>query len=357
MAWWDESPAATEIEISVFGRGVGECVVVHVGGGQWVVIDSYELQLNRRSCTPVALQYLSRFPDFRPESNVSSVVLTHLHSDHFVGIDTLAARCVAARLYLPGVSHLGDRAEQALLAIAKSERSGERLVGIEKVVHAWRRVKARHPPGNLALPAHGPGTLIVVGAGAACSITAISPLGGLFEHVLDDDHLAPTQHVQLTGTNANLTSIVLWLQAGAHGALLSADMDDSKLWGWGALLTDREGQKSPAGIGFVKVPHHGSVNPEFLSVMDAWSESPIAVVTTNGRRLPDPDHWSEIVTRSNVALVLGNSTPRLAYTGARVASTSDCSITRVDVAAGADTWRTVAFKDFFNARDIAFESS
>ena len=29
-----------EIEVSVFGPGKGECIVLHVGSGRWVVVDS-----------------------------------------------------------------------------------------------------------------------------------------------------------------------------------------------------------------------------------------------------------------------------------------------------------------------------
>lgn len=33
-------PVADELEVSVFGPGVGESVVVHLGHGDWMVVDS-----------------------------------------------------------------------------------------------------------------------------------------------------------------------------------------------------------------------------------------------------------------------------------------------------------------------------
>ena len=32
-------PAPDELEVSLFGRGVGECAVVHLGSGEWLVVD------------------------------------------------------------------------------------------------------------------------------------------------------------------------------------------------------------------------------------------------------------------------------------------------------------------------------
>src|SRR5262245_58961005 len=49
-------PASDEVEISLFGPGIGECSVVHLGGGQWMVVDSC---IDRSTRRPVALEYLA----------------------------------------------------------------------------------------------------------------------------------------------------------------------------------------------------------------------------------------------------------------------------------------------------------
>ena len=33
-------PRTDELEVSLFGPGVGECVIVHLGAGEWMVVDS-----------------------------------------------------------------------------------------------------------------------------------------------------------------------------------------------------------------------------------------------------------------------------------------------------------------------------
>ena len=47
-------PKPDEIEISVFGSGYGECIVIHVGSGKWVIIDS----CMDASQEPISLKYL-----------------------------------------------------------------------------------------------------------------------------------------------------------------------------------------------------------------------------------------------------------------------------------------------------------
>lgn len=50
-------PAADQIEITVFGPGYGESVVVHVGNGRWLVFDSCQQETTGR---PVALHYFDQ---------------------------------------------------------------------------------------------------------------------------------------------------------------------------------------------------------------------------------------------------------------------------------------------------------
>ena len=49
-------PKDNEFELSVFGPGVGECLVVHLGMGKWIIVDSC---LDKTGTGPVALEYLN----------------------------------------------------------------------------------------------------------------------------------------------------------------------------------------------------------------------------------------------------------------------------------------------------------
>ena len=48
------SPESDEIEVNIFGPGYGECVLIHIGNGKWVVVDSCV----DRDSQPAALTYL-----------------------------------------------------------------------------------------------------------------------------------------------------------------------------------------------------------------------------------------------------------------------------------------------------------
>jgi hypothetical protein len=48
-------PVPDELELSVFGRGYGEAICIHLGDGDWILIDSCINPATRR---PAALSYL-----------------------------------------------------------------------------------------------------------------------------------------------------------------------------------------------------------------------------------------------------------------------------------------------------------
>ena len=67
------APEENEIEISLFGPGYGECVVVHLGSDHWVVVDSC---IDVESRRPVAVEYLEILGR-DPAGAVKCVVASH----------------------------------------------------------------------------------------------------------------------------------------------------------------------------------------------------------------------------------------------------------------------------------------
>ena len=49
------APKEEEIEVSIIGPGYGECILLHVGHNDWVVVDSC---INPKTKKPAALEYL-----------------------------------------------------------------------------------------------------------------------------------------------------------------------------------------------------------------------------------------------------------------------------------------------------------
>ena len=76
----------------MLGPGYGEGVLVHAGGGEWLVVDS----CLGADGEPAALNYL-RGLDVDPSTTVKMVVATHWHDDHIRGMARLVAACPSAR--------------------------------------------------------------------------------------------------------------------------------------------------------------------------------------------------------------------------------------------------------------------
>ena len=85
-------PRPDEIEVSLLGPGYGESVVVHMGGGEWMVVDS----CTGRDGKPAALDYLDRI-GVDPRSGVKMIVATHWHDDHTRGMARMVEKCLSAR--------------------------------------------------------------------------------------------------------------------------------------------------------------------------------------------------------------------------------------------------------------------
>src|SRR5688572_10415690 len=85
-------PWMDELEVSLFGAGVGEALCVHLGFGDWMVVDSC---IEATSGQPVALEYLQLI-GVDPSNAVKLVVNTHLHDDHARGVAAVLRQCAAA---------------------------------------------------------------------------------------------------------------------------------------------------------------------------------------------------------------------------------------------------------------------
>ncbi|MGQ0465469.1 MAG: MBL fold metallo-hydrolase [Sporichthyaceae bacterium] len=91
-----QPPSADVVEISVFGPGYGECVVVHLGDGEWLVVDSCTFG---RGGAPAALTYLDEIGVDVP-TQVVLVVATHWHDDHVRGLRSVVEEAPQAQVWM-----------------------------------------------------------------------------------------------------------------------------------------------------------------------------------------------------------------------------------------------------------------
>lgn len=87
------APKASELELSLFGPGVGECLVIHLGSGEWMIVDSC---LGEQRDKPIALEYLELL-GVDVSSQVKVVLVTHWHDDHIRGVSDIVREASLAR--------------------------------------------------------------------------------------------------------------------------------------------------------------------------------------------------------------------------------------------------------------------
>jgi beta-lactamase superfamily II metal-dependent hydrolase len=99
-----DPPKANELEISLFGPGIGECAVVHLCDDEWMIVDSCR---SIQSGNSVALDYLSSL-GVDISTRVKHVVISHWHDDHIDGMAGIVREAVAAKVTCSGALHCSD---------------------------------------------------------------------------------------------------------------------------------------------------------------------------------------------------------------------------------------------------------
>ena len=88
------APADDEVEITLIGgtTGYGESVLVHVGAGKWVIIDSC---VNAVTCECSPLAYLRDFYGEDVGEHICYVICSHWHDDHIKGLSEIVDNCTS----------------------------------------------------------------------------------------------------------------------------------------------------------------------------------------------------------------------------------------------------------------------
>lgn len=288
--------APSAVEIVVLGKGVGESVLIGLGS-EWVVVDSFETAWpGQEGRPPAPLAYL-RSRGIDPATVVKGIVLSHLHTDHCRGIDSVVHACPEAKFFLPYA--IPDEQWGRILAI---ESSGDDRRTLDVVASAFRIASDRD-----AFRAVGATGILDIGCD---EVRVVGP-----SHRASQDARTPFGEIDPVGAkkllDKNYTSIVLLVVAGAAVALLGADMDADARLGWPRLLSEHRDKTWLSGAGLVKVPHHGSATAFDANMYATWSIDPIGLLAPNGSRLPTA---AMIESLKNVTRELYKAGPRVQRT-------------------------------------------
>ncbi len=308
-----DPPGTQELEVSIFGPGFGECVILHLGYGDWGVIDSC---LDPDTKLPAALHYLGSL-GVDAATAVRFVVATHWHDDH-----------------MQGISGVFQEAKSALFACTQAVRqpdfnevlsswTGTRFLaggsGVDELHRVLTEIKKRNTNGQTPAP-----KLASVGKElwkrtAPCSVTvkALSPSdAAVLAAMARLKGIRPgsgTARRRIPLIKPNDASVVIAVHAENHRLLLGADLEvrGDRSMGWSAVVGGAEADGGKHQV--FKVPHHGSATGHSDAVWDKmliaqpWSATTPFV---GGKvRLPSLEDCQRILSRTRRAYLTAPPLP------------------------------------------------
>lgn len=306
-------PQHDEVEVSVFGPGYGECIVVHVGDGDWIVVDSC-IRADTREA--VAINYLSRI-GVDPSQAVKLVVATHWHDDHVRGLAETVRACHNATFVCSDA--LNTREFLTLLKAFAPRPMAAQGSGMQEFDGVVRALEERARDGSsprgpiwavadrLLWRRRGAGSL----SGLQVEVHSLSPSDGsnlaakLALRTLWPAERRPKRRV--LGITPNLAAVALWVVAGNQKILLGADLEETTTahHGWTVIL---DSSTRPPGVATAfKVPHHGSANGDQPRVWtELLNDEPTALLTPfrrSGRKLPRQSDIRRVSRRTSRAYI------------------------------------------------------
>jgi hypothetical protein len=304
----NELPDADVIEVSIFGPGKGESVLVHLGHGKWIMVDSC---IDAQDGSITAINYLERI-GVSIDSDVIMILGTHAHDDHIAGISRALDSCKAAFFAcssaLTGEDFISILAEdfQAELGLRKSAYSEYRkilnIVDARRIAAGGRRFLKRAVE-NLPLIDE------TWRDGSRIKVTALSPSHEAVTRALK---ILASASIVVEGKprrpfrgDPNEFSVALWIECFDKTMLLGADLlKGPSGCGWAGILSEF----TPANAASLfKVPHHGSPNADHPDVWNRLLEdNPVALLApfSGGRRpLPDKADVDRIIKRTANAFI------------------------------------------------------
>ncbi|WLA52397.1 MBL fold metallo-hydrolase [Bradyrhizobium elkanii] len=286
-----------------FGPGYGECCVLHLGDGVWLVVDSC---INTASKRPVSLEYLESIGV--DPSSVQLVVATHWHDDHVRGMAAQLKAFSKARFC--SSSALTNK-EFLASVVAYEQRhniaGGSGASELTEVLEVLRSRSGKSSPIK-AFPGRQLMTLAGTPQLPERVVRTLSPSDkqlDLFLLQIAALLPAPLQtRTRVPDQSPNNLSIAMHVAIGDQAILLGADLEehgDAEL-GWAAIVLTPERPTQKAQI--FKVPHHGSQNghsdgvwqqmlvKDALSIVTPWNRN-------NG--LPQKEDVTRICGLTNAA--------------------------------------------------------
>ncbi len=283
-------PKDDEFELTLLGPGYGESIVLHIGDGAWVIVDSCG-----REDAPAALDYLENI-GVDPCRAVAMIVATHWHDDHIRGLAQMLHVCSNASFCCAGVLCNEEFLARAHALEGRHHADfGSGLREMNRVFRKLADVQLTPTPAfaNRRVFAKGP-----------CHIWSLSPADDLYADFLGAlSRLLPQAgqpETRIRSLSPNEVAVVLLVEVSDIAVLLGSDLERN---GWLKIVQDPVRPSGPASA--FKVPHHGSDSADEPRIWRELLDSdPVAVLTPwrrGDRVLPSDDDARRILTKTETA--------------------------------------------------------
>ena len=285
---WRTAPRRDGLEITVLGPGYGESIVIHVGGGKWIIIDSC---IDTSNGEPAPLSYL-RSIGVHPPENVELVIATHWHDDHVAGLSEVVRVCESAKFCCAAA--LAKSEFQAMLEALNERTLTAAGSKTRELYEVTRILLGRKQPIKAAL-SDRPVLRITAdntSHGYDAVVHTLSPSDKQLQNFHRDigDLIDDARKVgRARDRNPNHIAVAAHIEVGPFALLAGADLEETgdPQTGWSNVLASsaRPGRRAK----IYKVAHHGSPTGHHDGIWtDLLEEGAINALTpwNRGKKLP-----------------------------------------------------------------------
>jgi hypothetical protein len=311
-----KKPEKNELEVSVFGPGYGESILLHTGANKWIIVDSC---IFPGDDYPAPLLYLDKLNiDY---DAVKAIVVTHWHDDHIRGISTIFEKCKNAEFICSdavkdkeflnmvkiygncpiaedsGIKEFHDILEEMKKRKGKGKANYSPKFAIEGR-HLWKSTFKTNDGDNIKANLYSL---------SPCDEAILSAKLELTKYLPEKN----TRPKAIPSISTNHASVVLWLSFNDVCILLGSDLEEegNPYKGWSIIVNSPTRPKGKAK--YYKIAHHGSINAHHPTIWkDMLEYDPVAVLTpfSKGNKLPTTEGIEKICLNTSKAFITGNPT-------------------------------------------------
>ena len=282
------------LEIIVFGKGVGESILLHIDK-KWIVVDSF---IETETRLPVALKYL--FDHGFDIEGIVGVICSHWDNDHVLGISQIIEQhSDGLTVCLPIVYNDSRFMEYVLFNSGDKIGSTSEFLKVLRLVDR-KKVKRLYAIAERNLFRQEFNTQVV-------ELKALSPNDNQYTAFLDSiTRPGKGQEKKHIPLSENRISVVTYLKTCVDTILLGGDMENSGN-GWDAICDGFTGDRCHV----FKIPHHGSSTGFNENVWRRMVDRPISIITRfNPSNLPSEEMVKRIAQESSAVYVVGPTPSR-----------------------------------------------